>query len=79
VEYLATAHRFHHLLDCHLAECERLPFDLQAKKRTSGRLPDRVLWDEVRPFLGSYVNLVLSSLLVVFVPGGWELPISVTS
>jgi len=25
LEYLATAHRFHHLLDCHLAECERLP------------------------------------------------------
>jgi len=55
LEYLATAHRFHHLLIATLAECERLPFDLPSRRRTSGRLPDRVL--KIRPSTGFLVSI----------------------
>jgi len=65
------------LLVAALAECERLPLTC-LKLKKNWWLPDRVRWDEIRPFfLGSMSIWSLSALLVaVLYLGGWELPIS---
>jgi NAD(P)H-quinone oxidoreductase subunit 1 len=63
-----------------LAECERLPFDLpEAEEELVAGYQTEYAGIKFGLFyLGSYVNLVLSALLVsVLYLGGWEFPISV--
>lgn len=61
-----------------LAECERLPFDLPEAEEelVAGYQTEYSGMKFALFYLGSYVNLVLSALLVaVLYLGGWELPI----
>jgi len=61
-----------------LAECERLPFDLPEAEEelVAGYQTEYAGMKFGLFYLGSYVNLVLSSLLVaVLYLGGWNLPI----
>ncbi len=63
-----------------LAECERLPFDLPEAEEelVAGYQTEYAGMKFALFYLGSYVNLVLSALLVaVLYLGGWEFPISV--
>lgn len=63
-----------------LAECERLPFDLPEAEEelVAGYQTEYSGMKFGLFYLGSYVNLVLSALLVaVLYLGGWELPISI--
>ncbi|MGE5659427.1 MAG: NADH-quinone oxidoreductase subunit NuoH [Actinomycetota bacterium] len=63
-----------------LAECERLPFDLPEAEEelVAGYQTEYTGMKFALYYLASYVNLVLSCLLVaVLYLGGWELPISV--
>jgi NAD(P)H-quinone oxidoreductase subunit 1 len=63
-----------------LAECERLPFDLPEAEEelVAGYQTEYSGMKFALFYLGSYVNLVLSSLLVaVLYLGGWEFPIPV--
>ena len=63
-----------------LAECERLPFDLPEAEEelVAGYQTEYSGMKFALFYLGSYVNLVLSALLVsVLYLGGWEFPISV--
>ena len=64
-----------------LAECERLPFDLPEAEEelVAGYQTEYSGMKFGLFYLGSYVNLVLSCLLVaVLYLGGWELPISIS-
>lgn len=64
-----------------LAECERLPFDLpEAEEELVAGYQTEYAGIKFGLFyLGSYVNLVLSSLFVaVLYLGGWDFPIPVT-
>lgn len=64
-----------------LAECERLPFDLPEAEEelVAGYQTEYTGMKFGLFYLGSYVNLVLSALLVaVLYLGGWEFPISIT-
>ncbi len=63
-----------------LAECERLPFDLPEAEEelVAGYQTEYAGMKFALFYLGSYINLVLSSLLVaVLYLGGWELPIPI--
>lgn len=63
---------------CALAECERLPFDLPEAEEelVAGYQTEYSGMKFGLFYLGSYVNLVLSSLLVaVLYLGGWDFPI----
>mgnify|MGYP002654531611 CR=1 FL=1 len=63
-----------------LAECERLPFDLPEAEEelVAGYQTEYAGMRFALFYLGSYVNLTLSALLVaVLYLGGWELPISI--
>ncbi|NJM68457.1 MAG: NADH-quinone oxidoreductase subunit NuoH [Acaryochloris sp. RU_4_1] len=63
-----------------LAECERLPFDLPEAEEelVAGYQTEYAGMKFALFYLGSYVNLVLSSILVaVLYFGGWDLPIPV--
>ncbi len=63
-----------------LAECERLPFDLPEAEEelVAGYQTEYSGMKFGLFYLGSYVNLLLSSLLVaVLYLGGWEFPISI--
>jgi NAD(P)H-quinone oxidoreductase subunit 1 len=63
-----------------LAECERTPFDLPEAEEelVAGYLTEYAGMKFALFYLGSYVNLVLSALLVtVLYLGGWESPVSV--
>lgn len=63
-----------------LAECERLPFDLPEAEEelVAGYQTEYSGMKFALFYLGSYVNLVLSALLVaVLYLGGWEFPISI--
>lgn len=63
-----------------LAECERLPFDLPEAEEelVAGYQTEYTGMKFGLFYLGSYVNLILSSLLVaVLYLGGWELPIPI--
>ncbi|MBW4495799.1 MAG: NADH-quinone oxidoreductase subunit NuoH [Oscillatoria princeps RMCB-10] len=63
-----------------LAECERLPFDLPEAEEelVAGYQTEYTGMKFALYYLASYVNLVLSSLLVaVLYLGGWEFPIPV--
>lgn len=64
-----------------LAECERLPFDLPEAEEelVAGYQTEYAGMKFGLFYLGSYVNLVLSSLLVaVLYLGGWDFPIPIT-
>ncbi len=64
-----------------LAECERLPFDLPEAEEelVAGYQTEYAGMKFGLFYLGSYVNLVLSSLLVsVLYLGGWSLPIPIS-
>jgi NAD(P)H-quinone oxidoreductase subunit 1 len=61
-----------------LAECERLPFDLPEAEEelVAGYQTEYSGMKFALFYLGSYVNLVLSALLVaVLYLGGWEFPV----
>ena len=63
-----------------LAECERLPFDLPEAEEelVAGYQTEYTGMKFGLFYLGSYVNLVLSSLLVsVLYLGGWDFPIPI--
>jgi NAD(P)H-quinone oxidoreductase subunit 1 len=63
-----------------LAECERLPFDLPEAEEelVAGYQTEYSGMRFGLFYVGSYVNLVLSALLVaVLYLGGWELPVSI--
>ena len=65
---------------CVLAECERLPFDLPEAEEelVAGYQTEYAGMKFALFYLGSYINLVLSSLLVsVLYLGGWGFPIPV--
>ena len=65
---------------CALAECERLPFDLpEAEEELVAGYQTEYAGMKVALFyLGSYINLVLSALLVsVLYLGGWGFPLPV--
>ncbi|WP_299485758.1 NADH-quinone oxidoreductase subunit NuoH [Acaryochloris sp. IP29b_bin.137] len=64
-----------------LAECERMPFDLPEAEEelVAGYQTEYAGMKFALFYLGSYVNLVLSSILVaVLYFGGWDLPIPAT-
>ena len=63
-----------------LAECERLPFDLPEAEEeiVAGYQTEYAGMKFALFYLGSYVNLVLSALLVsVLYFGGWDFPIPI--
>jgi NAD(P)H-quinone oxidoreductase subunit 1 len=63
-----------------LAECERLPFDLPEAEEeiVAGYQTEYAGMKFGLFYVGSYVNLVLSALVVaILYLGGWELPVSV--
>lgn len=63
-----------------LAECERLPFDLPEAEEelVAGYQTEYSGMKFALYYLASYVNLVLSALIVaVLYPGGWDFPIPV--
>jgi NAD(P)H-quinone oxidoreductase subunit 1 len=63
---------------CALAECERLPFDLPEAEEelVAGYQTEYAGMKFALFYLGSYINLVLSALLVaVLYLGGWGFPI----
>jgi NAD(P)H-quinone oxidoreductase subunit 1 len=63
-----------------LAECERLPFDLPEAEEelVAGYQTEYAGMKFGLFYLGSYVNLVLSALVVaILYLGGWEFPISI--
>lgn len=63
-----------------LAECERLPFDLPEAEEelVAGYQTEYTGMKFGLFYVGSYVNLVLSALIVaILYLGGWEFPISV--
>jgi NAD(P)H-quinone oxidoreductase subunit 1 len=63
-----------------LAECERMPFDLPEAEEelVAGYQTEYSGMKFALFYLGSYVNLVLSALMVaVLYFGGWELPIPI--
>jgi NAD(P)H-quinone oxidoreductase subunit 1 len=63
-----------------LAECERLPFDLPEAEEelVAGYQTEYAGMRFALFYLGSYVNLTLSALLVaVLYLGGWEFPVSI--
>ncbi len=65
---------------CALAECERLPFDLPEAEEelVAGYQTEYAGMKFALFYLGSYINLVLSSLLVsVLYLGGWGFPIPI--
>ena len=65
---------------CALAECERLPFDLPEAEEelVAGYQTEYSGMKFALFYLGSYINLVLSSLLVsILYLGGWGFPIPV--
>ncbi len=65
---------------CALAECERLPFDLPEAEEelVAGYQTEYAGMKFALFYLGSYINLVLSALLVsVLYLGGWGCPIPV--
>lgn len=65
---------------CALAECERLPFDLPEAEEelVAGYQTEYAGMKFVLFYLGSYINLVLSALLVsVLYLGGWGFPVPV--
>jgi NADH:ubiquinone oxidoreductase subunit 1 (chain H) len=65
---------------CALAECERLPFDLPEAEEelVAGYQTEYSGMKFALFYLGSYINLVLSALLVsVLYLGGWGFPIPV--
>ncbi len=65
---------------CALAECERLPFDLPEAEEelVAGYQTEYSGMKFALFYLGSYINLVLSALLVsVLYLGGWGFPVSV--
>ncbi len=65
---------------CALAECERLPFDLPEAEEelVAGYQTEYAGMKFALFYLGSYINLVLSSLLVsILYLGGWGFPIPV--
>jgi NAD(P)H-quinone oxidoreductase subunit 1 len=65
---------------CALAECERLPFDLPEAEEelVAGYQTEYAGMKFALFYLGSYINLVLSALLVsVLYLGGWGSPIPV--
>ena len=65
---------------CALAECERLPFDLPEAEEelVAGYQTEYAGMKFALVYLGSYINLVLSALLVsVLYLGGWGFPIPV--
>jgi len=65
---------------CALAECERLPFDLPEAEEelVAGYQTEYSGMKFALFYLGSYINLVLSALLVsVLYLGGWSFPIPV--
>ena len=65
---------------CALAECERLPFDLPEAEEelVAGYQTEYAGMKFALFYLGSYINLVLSALLVVVLYlGGWGFPIPV--
>ena len=65
---------------CALAECERLPFDLPEAEEelVAGYQTEYAGMKFALFYLGSYINLVLSALLVsVLYLGGWAFPIPV--
>jgi len=65
---------------CALAECERLPFDLPEAEEEllAGYQTEYSGMKFALFYLGSYINLVLSALLVsVLYLGGWSFPIPV--
>jgi len=65
---------------CALAECERLPFDLPEAEEelVAGYQTEYAGMKFALFYLGSYINLVLSSLLVVVLYlGGWGSPIPI--
>jgi NAD(P)H-quinone oxidoreductase subunit 1 len=64
-----------------LAECERIPFDLPEAEEelVAGYQTEYSGMKFALFYLGSYINLVLSSLIfAVLYLGGWESPVSVT-
>ncbi|TVP66183.1 MAG: NADH-quinone oxidoreductase subunit NuoH [Leptolyngbya sp. LCM1.Bin17] len=64
-----------------LAECERLPFDLPEAEEelVAGYQTEYTGMKFGLFYVGSYVNLVLSALIVsILYLGGWEFPVSVT-
>ncbi len=65
---------------CALAECERLPFDLPEAEEelVAGYQTEYAGMKFALFYLGSYINLVLSALLVsVLYLGGWGFPVPV--
>ena len=65
---------------CALAECERLPFDLPEAEEelVAGYQTEYAGMKFALFYLGSYINLVLSALLVsVLYLGGWGFPIPI--
>jgi len=65
---------------CALAECERLPFDLPEAEEelVAGYQTEYAGMKFALFYLGSYINLILSSLLVsVLYLGGWGFPIPI--
>lgn len=63
-----------------LAECERLPFDLPEAEEeiVAGYQTEYSGMKFALFYVGSYVNLVLSSLMVaILYLGGWESPVSI--
>ncbi len=65
---------------CALAECERLPFDLPEAEEelVAGYQTEYAGMKFALFYLGSYINLVLSSLLVsILYLGGWGFPIPI--
>ncbi len=65
---------------CALAECERLPFDLPEAEEelVAGYQTEYAGMKFALFYLGSYINLVLSALLVsILYLGGWGFPIQV--
>jgi len=65
---------------CALAECERLPFDLPEAEEelVAGYQTEYAGMKFALFYLGSYINLILSALLVsVLYLGGWGFPIPV--
>ena len=65
---------------CALAECERLPFDLPEAEEelVAGYQTEYAGMKFALFYLGSYINLILSSLLVsILYLGGWGFPIPI--
>ncbi|MBD2167672.1 NADH-quinone oxidoreductase subunit NuoH [Calothrix membranacea FACHB-236] len=65
-----------------LAECERLPFDLPEAEEelVAGYQTEYAGMKFGLFYLGSYVNLILSSLLVaILYLGGWDFPIPISA